>query len=657
MPSTLTYPGVYVEEIPSGVRTISGVATSVTAFVGFFPRGPRNEAVRLFNFGDFERVFGGLSADSEASYAIQQFFLNGGGQAYAVRVTNTSTAGGATVAQAAQIVLQDGAGNAAMTVSAASEGAWGNSLRVEVDYNTPTPTQTFNLFVSEVRTVNGREEIVASETHRNLAMTADLADYVAGASSLIRVSNLALSPVRRPAPTGTGSADLAAIDLAAITGDQDIQVTPQGATGTYTITLGMTGVDRPSALAAALQTALRAVVPAAPDAADAFDLSRATVQVAGSPAAQQYLAIRSGGDSDLLQFADSGGDTLATTLGLDTRENVQRYVLGSSIARGAQALPGGAQVAGANGSLPGATDLIGSDAAPRTGIYALRDVDLFNILSIPDTMRLADDAQAGMAYAAATALCEQERAFYILDVRQPAANPRDRVEEMEDWIGDNGALRHRNVATYYPRPLVADPLNNFLLRPVAPSGTAAGLYARTDAARGVWKAPAGTDATLRGVQALEYRLTDPENGVLNPLGVNALRTLPTFGRVLWGARTLQGADALASEWKYIPVRRLALFLEESLFRGLQWVVFEPNDEPLWSSIRLNVGAFMNTLFRQGAFQGASPREAYFVKCDRETTTQTDINNGIVNVVVGFAPLKPAEFVVLKIQQIAGQIDV
>ena len=132
--------------------------------------------------------------------------------------------------------------------------------------------------------------------------------------------------------------------------------------------------------------------------------------------------------------------------------------------------------------------------------------------------------------------------------------------------------------------------------------------------------------------------------------------MPVYGIVSWGARTLDGADQKASEWKYIPVRRLALFLEESLYRGTQWVVFEPNDEPLWAQIRLNVGAFMQNLFRQGAFQGTSPREAYLVKCDKETTTQNDINLGIVNIVVGFAPLKPAEFVILKITQLAGQVE-
>jgi phage tail sheath protein FI len=171
----------------------------------------------------------------------------------------------------------------------------------------------------------------------------------------------------------------------------------------------------------------------------------------------------------------------------------------------------------------------------------------------------------------------------------------------------------------------------------------------------VWKAPAGLEATISGVSGLTVKLTDGENGQLNPLAINCLRSFPNFGTVVWGSRTLNGSDQLANEWKYIPVRRLALFIEESLYRGTQWVVFEPNDEPLWAQIRLNVGAFMHNLFRQGAFQGKTPTEAYFVKCDKTTTPQNDIDLGIVNIVVGFAPLKPAEFVIIKIQQIAGEI--
>jgi phage tail sheath protein FI len=180
--------------------------------------------------------------------------------------------------------------------------------------------------------------------------------------------------------------------------------------------------------------------------------------------------------------------------------------------------------------------------------------------------------------------------------------------------------------------------------------------ARTDATRGVWKAPAGLEATLSGVPQLDVALTDGDIGQLNPLGANCLRAVPGAGRVVWGARTMQGADRLASEWKYIPVRRTALFLEESLYRGTQWVVFEPNDEPLWAQIRLNVGTFMNNLFRQGAFQGSEPRSAYQVKCDSETTTQYDIDRGVVNIFVGFAPLKPAEFVIVQIAQLAGQVQ-
>jgi phage tail sheath protein FI len=217
-------------------------------------------------------------------------------------------------------------------------------------------------------------------------------------------------------------------------------------------------------------------------------------------------------------------------------------------------------------------------------------------------------------------------------------------------------LRDENSALYYPRIKSPDPKQENRAAEFAPCGVVAGIWAHTDTQRGVWKAPAGQDASLRGVTELSYKMTDGQNGLLNPIGVNCLRTFPIIGNVVWGARTLEGADRLASEWKYIPVRRLALFIEESLYRGTQWAVFEPNDEPLWSQLRLNIGAFMQNLFRQGAFQGRSAREAYFVKADSETTTQNDINLGIVNIVVGFAPLKPAEFVIIKIQQMAGQIE-
>jgi phage tail sheath protein FI len=317
----------------------------------------------------------------------------------------------------------------------------------------------------------------------------------------------------------------------------------------------------------------------------------------------------------------------------------------------------GADGAGGAPSLPATADLIGDQAA-FTGINALLKVDLFNLLAIPDATRAnASDPSAldtsvdpNAIYSAAIALCKQRRAFLLVD-SPPNVNS---VAGAVDWKSSQLIVVDPNGAAFFPRLRLPDPLNQFQLRTFAPSGVVAGVYATTDGSRGVWKAPAGISATLNGVQSMTYKLTDPENGALNPLGLNCFRTFPVFGSVLWGARTLVGADAMTNEWKYVPVRRTALFIEESLFRGTQWVVFEPNDEPLWASIRLNVGAFMQSLFLKGAFQGTTPTKAYFVKCDSETTTQTDIDNGIVNILVGFAPLKPAEFVVIQIQQITQQ---
>jgi hypothetical protein len=294
----------------------------------------------------------------------------------------------------------------------------------------------------------------------------------------------------------------------------------------------------------------------------------------------------------------------------------------------------------------------------KTGLYALDKADLFNLLCIPPDARDGDTLAA--VYQTAMAYCKERRAMLIVD--SPAtwsANKDTAAANAKAGLAALGLTGEasRNAALYFPRVLETDPLRDGQIDSFVPCGIVAGIMARTDTSRGVWKAPAGLDASINGIQGVNVNLNDAENGMLNPLGINCLRVFPSNGRVVWGARTLRGADQLADEWKYIPVRRTALFIEETLYRGTQWVVFEPNDEPLWAQIRLNIGAFMHNLFRQGAFQGTTPRDAYFVKCDKETTNQTDINSGIVNIVVGFAPLKPAEFVIIKLQQIAGQIEV
>jgi hypothetical protein len=519
MPSALTYPGVYIEEIPSGVRTITGVATSITAFIGRSSRGPVNQPVRVQGFAEYTRIFGGLWQPGTMGYAVNQFFQHGGRDALIVRVFN-----GTVADSIATITLPTATGS--LELEADSPGVWGNALRVTVDHLTSDTSDTllFNLTVEVLDQPDG-SQVVASETIRNISV----------------------------APTSPRFADTVI----------------------------------------AAQSALVNVRTSAP-------------------------ADESPTDGTVAATTDSGSD----------------------------------------GSVITDSEITG-DANDRSGIFALDSADLFNLLCIPP---LAPDTDVDPAtWAAAANYCQERRAVLIVDPPSAwTANPSTAVSSavtgvnaLRTAIGNDDA---RNAVAYFPRLRMPDPLQENRPADFVPCGAVAGIMARTDVQRGVWKAPAGQEASFSGAQGFTYTLTDDQNGQLNPLALNCLRTFPVAGNLVWGSRTLVGADQLASEWKYLPVRRLALFMEESLFRGTQWVVFEPNDEPLWAQIRLNIGSFMQNLFRQGAFQGASPRDAYFVKCDAETTTQNDINLGVVNIVVGFAPLKPAEFVVIKIQQMAGQVE-
>jgi phage tail sheath protein FI len=770
---------VYIEEIPSGVRTITGVSTSVTAFIGFTPKGPVNKAIHIFNYGDYERNFGGLSKDSELGYAVQQFFLNGGSEAWVVRSASGATKGTISVCRPTDK-------KRVLNISASSEGTWANYLKIDVDYATTNPDSTFNLLVTEyiprgTDLVQGRREVF-----QNLSMDSKSSQY---APNVINSGSQLISASRDP---GIDSTVLSGLDAGwNLSGDISGVVFPMDDStrfisvvvdgdGPYEIPIFASGTPPAdaTALATDLQNAIRATNPSQPRFSG-FTVQRANADrgmnaggnyllfTSGTPAdatreqssvrllnasknnASKLLSLglanrgREGGGaaglrpavsgtfgnevfdvsaiaatdklvmavydgatllkaspafslgatvsslSDLANklqqairasvpdnpafsqaivqvngnrlqvvsgtektdatatFTDDAGN-LATEAGLtggSVENNVQRYSLGVGATRADQA---GAS-AGNNGTPPGANEIIGDQPA-KEGIYALEDVDIFNLMCIPLVADM-DDASALAIISAAQAYCGSRRAFYIID----PPRSRNAVDKIQDWE-TNKLLADKNAAFYFPFMMLPDPLDGYRLNAFPPSGTLAGLYARIDSSRGVWKAPAGTEATLINVQGLTYNLTDAECGALNKLGINCLRRFPVYGRVCWGARTLEGNDQQASPWKYIPVRRIALYIEESLYRGTKWVVFEPNDEPLWAQIRLNVGAFMHTLFRQGAFQGSSPQQAYFVKCDKETTTQDDINRGVVNILVGFAPLKPAEFVIIQIQQIAGQIQ-
>jgi uncharacterized protein len=301
---------------------------------------------------------------------------------------------------------------------------------------------------------------------------------------------------------------------------------------------------------------------------------------------------------------------------------------------------------------PGWTTFNASDFAPVfEADSSLDKVSIFNLLVLPG---VADNG----VWSEGLAFCERKQAFLILD--PPVQDSADGEGALNlPLIGDDiqtGTVpKSTNGALYFPYLQSNDPLTGNVME-LPPSGFVAGIYSRIDVNRGVWKAPAGLETTIVNTTGVveRGRMTDMRQGTLNPLGVNCLRDFPGIGTVVFGARTLVTDNPAFEQWRYVPVRRMALFLEQTLYRNLGWVVFEPNDEPLWVAIRSSIESFMLSLFHQGAFQGSTPSQAFQVKCDASTTTQTDIDNGIVNIIVAFAPLKPAEFVIIKIAQLAGQ---
>ncbi|MEU0436546.1 phage tail sheath C-terminal domain-containing protein [Streptomyces sp. NPDC006290] len=594
MPVSPTYPGVYIDEVKSAVRTITGVPTAVAAFVGYAPRGPVDRPVHITSWADYESVFGGLHSDSPLSYAVYQFYMNGGSEAEIVRVVGeadpvrlpvgrsqgadvSAPAPASAHAHAPQsesetdsesesteaVAKTRGANSSPSGVTggpvllAASPGSWARNLRSRVDYDTSEglnldreKRKLYNLTIRDTGTG-------AEERYLNVSIEKD------SPRSLEHL--LATSQLVKPDPDHP---------INGLPFANDTPETPR--------TDPMADPEKPD---------------------EAKEYFRTPGQ-AGSP-------------DDVMPTGDS-----------------YKYSKGEN---------------------------------DKTGLFQLLKTDIFNLLCLPGCHDLADSGGVVKELLQrALKLCVDRRAILLVDPPKIWTNGSGGAALALDWVADFAKNGHpslpegeptKNAALYFPQVVVPDPLREGALRPFPPCGVMAGVLARTDVQRGVWKAAAGTDASLNGVSELEVPLTDLENGRLNPLGINCLRRLPAVGPVAWGARTMRGADRLADEWKYLPVRRLALFVEESLFRGTQWVVFEPNDEPLWASIRLNVGSFMNSLFRAGAFQGRTPQEAYLVKCDRENNPQNDIDRGIVNVQVGFAPLKPAEFVIVHIQQLAGQIQV
>ncbi|VWX50917.1 phage tail sheath C-terminal domain-containing protein [Novosphingobium sp. 9U] len=603
MPATLSYPGVYVEEVASGAHAITGVATSIAAFIGRTLRGPLDEPVFVNSQAEFDRTFGGLWLGSPLSFAIRDFFLNGGSQALVVRV----------FAAGAQDIdpVKEGADAVAKAARDAVAGA-------------ANPQAVATAATDKAATLTGKQKIAGD------VVAAAATSAVAGAADADAVAKAAEAAAEEiVAATTTPAAALSANGLA-------LRAASPGAWGNklrVRIDHDVKG-DNPDDL---FNLSVR------DDATGAVEVFR---NVSFKPEYARRVDKVLGGGSNLVRLEGALPSARPTAhAAIPSGKTGWEDATSTKVADDAQSNDGKA-VSGAQIVPPG-----GADA--KKGLYALEKADLFNILVIPPYALDEGNDVAADVLSAAVAYCERRRAILLIDPPSTWASVKAASDGIVDAVGDVS----KNAAIYFPRLLQPNPLRDGQVEIFAPAGAIAGLYARSDAERGVWKAPAGIEARLIGAPALSVSLTDLENGRLNQLGINCLRSFPAAGRIAWGARTRAGDDRLTSEWKYIPVRRTALFIEESLYRGTQWVVFEPNDESLWAQVRLNVGAFMQRLFRQGAFQGSSARDAYFVKCDAETTPQADIDLGIVNILVGFAPLKPAEFVVIRLQQITAQAEV
>jgi uncharacterized protein len=800
-----TYPGVYVEERKSGVRTITGVSTSVALFVGMADRGPAGVPTPVRTTAQFESIFGDNTAYGEMVHQVRQFFLNGGTNAVVMRVVDQN-------ARAAFVTLRTEGGTNVLDISARDIGDAGDTIRVEVDYGTASPEMLFNL-VAYRRVVDdqGRVTQEGLETFRNLTMdpagSRFVRNVVNASSALIRVDiNGATTLTPQPSGNGFSRSGLllsAADDVAAfntlsglttptsnriaisVDGDPIVEVVlpvtagdiagliaeweaairnrlasegqganrvdvdlvagPGGrrqlqiestdgrsvevfstaqnnAAGALQLGVAQGGIEigcysrvRPaptgfvtrisqSTGASFANNSNLARINSFADA-DKTDLTGlsvddASMATAGGPLAVGGITFAPGAtmahgtasvapDGSFLNVAESletlreqlenlagvswsvrrhglrlalypkfGDSDADPTLVVNSDPNFD-IGAGGEIAEAARAanvaaysLGGnnvgiyqtGAQT-GDNGGVPAPSDYAAAYPVVES------NVDIFNLMMLPRGDGQTD-AQRLLLWGPASAFARDRRAFLLVD--PPSQSAWSTVDQVAAGIiAVRMGMSTTYAALYWPRLKVAGDSG---IVDIDPAGTVAGVMARTDTRRGVWKAPAGLEATMIGVRGLEHRVSDRENGVTNPIAANTLRVFAT-GAVVWGARTMAGFDNSGEDdYKYVPVRRLALMIEESLYRGLKFAVFEPNDYRLWGQIRLAAGAFMHNLFRQGAFQGAKASEAYQVLCDETTTTQNDINLGVVNVVVKFAPLKPAEFVAIVVTQLAGQVQ-
>jgi phage tail sheath protein FI len=664
------HPGVYIEEIPSGSRPIEAASTSTALIVGYATKGPVGTPTLLFSFDQYVTQFGGIMdfhnppigfpAVDYMGHTVRAFFDNGGSKAYITRLVDGTTK--VPVAASTKLVVPLGTTPTPpnikyLHIQAVNPGAWADGLQFQAKPTGATPVR----YTLSIGWLDRQNNLVASEVFTDVSFDpADAVDFVGtqvnGVSTLIKIDPLSLSDVPDAQKTPLMIGSLTSGDLSTLTDFAGldtktfkVKVDPGNAADEVTVTLAA-----PTTLAE-VASLIEAQVHQAATGADSTVDPRVnfTCKVENN-----RLVLRSGplGTAALGAVAavtvtagtpaNTDGAATLKLLADATKRTGQQAFEQAVIATLSNTLPavlGG----GEDGGLPGSTDydLI------MPPLKKLRDISI--ILLPGQTWKKNAPGQDIISKFVGHAELMKNR-MVIID---PADGPPF-FDSSASFL-DQGLPSSTYTATYYPWLEVANPYYHAELRPdrkrtvfIPPSGFAAGVWARTDGRRGVWKAPAGLQATLNGAANTKVKIGDDEQDQFNPVGLNCFRRIIS-DIVIWGSRTL--ATKSDPEWRYVPVRRTAMMLEESIYQGIQWAVFEPNDHRLWSSLRLNIGGFMDTLFRAGAFQGEKASDAYFVRCGLgDTMTQAEIDAGQVIVVVGFAPLKPAEFVIVRIQQIVGK---
>ena len=622
-----TYPGVYIVEQTSVSHVIAGVSTSVTAFVGAARQGPADEPAAIGSYADFVRQFGDPvdATDHPMGYAVEHFFANGGTQAIVVRAL-------APDAKTASLALPP-ANGITVTLTARSRGAWADGVGagtpaqagifVTVAAATTNPNDQFALVITNWAPGTGAASVLARETWADLSMSPGNPRYV---GTVLAASALVTAEV-----TGT--------ETAAIAGTSE---------GSVNLTTAIAGLaNRTLRISLDQGAPVDHVLFPGGTPADTHDINAIVsfINSLGLP----LTASEDGTTGNLVLTSNTTGPNSAVVVGLSGAGDASS-LLGLGLAAGGKERSGSAAdrpAAAAPAGLSGGDD--GSDVTASVivssqegqGMLALDPLMFprFNLLCLPGVTTADVDAVT-----AALAYCKTQNAFLLVDP-DPSVTATNAVTAAGLYAaeGAHGAL-------YWPRLTTPDSQPTGL----PPCGAVAGVMARTDGERGVWKAPAGLAAGVAGATGTAYPTSDAVSGGLNPFGINVLRSFPGAGLVVWGARTLRGSDLLGDPFKYVPVRRITDYIEASLYLGTQFAVFEPNDPVLWGQLRLAVGGFMRGLFRQGAFQqsaSGAESDSFFVICDSTVNPQTEIDAGRVNVVVGFAPLKPAEFVVITVTQI------